>query len=46
MTTNQKESDFIEEWEEKKKESEALHRRAYNKMRDLWCVFTGKQRQT
>lgn len=35
-------NDFMESWEAKKKENESLHKRAYNKMKKVWCTFTGK----
>jgi hypothetical protein len=43
MVVKDTDSSFIKEWEKKKKESEALHKRAYKKMKEVWCNFSQKK---
>ena len=43
MVVKDTDSSFIKEWEKKKKESEALHKHAYKKMKEVWCNFSQKK---
>lgn len=38
VVINPDEHDFISQWEKKKKENDALHKKAYRKIKNM-CVF-------